>query len=70
MKKILVAVSAVALSGFATGAHAVVNLTAETASPTSAPGVSVVAFAEAAAKQLSATHFLNFGKFKPEFLIK
>jgi TRAP-type uncharacterized transport system substrate-binding protein len=50
MKKILVAVSAVALSGFATGAHAVVNLTAETASPTSAPGVSVVAFAEAAAK--------------------
>ena len=39
-----------AITSLATSAQALVNLTAETASPTSAPGVSVIAFAEAAAK--------------------
>ena len=50
MKKILVTLSALTLFGISTSSYAMVNLTAETASPTSAPGVSVIAFAEAAAK--------------------
>ena len=50
MKKILATLSALTLIGFSSSSYALVNLTAETASPTSAPGVSVIAFAEAAAK--------------------
>ena len=50
MKKILVTLSTLTLFGISTSSYAMVNLTAETASPTSAPGVSVIAFAEAAAK--------------------
>ena len=50
MKKILAILSAFSLFGFSSSSYAMVNLTAETASPTSAPGVSVIAFAEAAAK--------------------
>jgi TRAP-type uncharacterized transport system substrate-binding protein len=50
MKKLLAAISVMAFAGVTTGAQAVVNLTAETASPGSAPGVSVIALSEAASK--------------------
>ena len=39
-----------AMLSVATGAQAQVNLTAETASPGSAPGISVISLSEAAAK--------------------
>ena len=50
MKKLTTIVSAVLALGLGTSASAQVNLTAETASPSSAPGVSVIALSEAAAK--------------------
>ena len=50
MKKLTTIISAVMALGLGTSASAQVNLTAETASPSSAPGVSVIALSEAAAK--------------------
>ena len=50
MKKLLAAISVMAFASVTTGAQAVINLTAETASPGSAPGVSVIALSEAASK--------------------
>ena len=50
MKKLFAVASVMAMTGLATTAQAVVNLTAETASPGSAPGVSVLALSEAASK--------------------
>ncbi len=50
MKLKIAAISIMAITSLTTSAQALVNLTAETASPTSAPGVSVIGFAEAAAK--------------------
>jgi len=50
MKKLLAVFAATAALGLVTTTHAQVNLTAETASPSSAPGVSVIALSEAAAK--------------------
>ena len=50
MNKLTTMISAVMALGLGTSASAQVNLTAETASPSSAPGVSVIALSEAAAK--------------------
>lgn len=50
MIKFVSAITAAALAGLSVSAHAAVNLTAETASPGSAPGVSVIALSEAAAQ--------------------
>lgn len=50
MFKLVSAITAAALVGLSASAQAEVNLTAETASPGSAPGVSVLALSEAAAK--------------------
>jgi hypothetical protein len=50
MKKCTTIITTVMALGLATSASAQVNLTAETASPSSAPGVSVIALSEAAAK--------------------
>ena len=50
MKKLTTIISAVIALGLGTAANAQVNLTAETASPGSAPGVSVISLSEVAAK--------------------
>jgi len=50
MSKFFVMASAAAIIGLTMSAQAQVNLTAETASPSSAPGVSVLSLSEVAAK--------------------
>ena len=50
MNKLTTIISAVIALGLGTAANAQVNLTAETASPGSAPGVSVISLSEVAAK--------------------
>jgi hypothetical protein len=70
MKKILAILSAFSLFGFSSSSYAMVNLTAETASPTSAPGVSVIAFAEAAAKHKVADMQVTTGANTHKFCAK
>ena len=50
MSKLVALAGAAAILGLAVSAQAQVNLTAETASPGSAPGVSVISLSEVAAK--------------------